>query len=401
MKLDRARRWLLGSDEPLLWQPFLWLIYLGYLLLPLIFAPARSHLGWLWLTLLSIPLFLVLYFRVVRLLRKFREEGPANRERRVLMGILPIALLGYGLTIVNPAAFTYLTYVASFTPFAFRRLTQALAFTIGMLVVLAVEIFWLGQPPLDLAVAILICIVVCLATATGAERWRKDAALRLSHEEIRRLAALTERERIGRDLHDLLGHTLSLIALKSELAQRLLERDPEGAAREIGEVSSVAREALRQVRTAVTGIRSAGLATELVSARALLESSGVSLDFECEEAHLPVEIETALALVVREATTNIQRHAEARRASIHIELARTPGKEADAVTLRIEDDGRGGAVVRGNGLAGISERVRSLGGVLGIDSPRGRGTRLLARLPLPRPTAGAEAATGAPLREPA
>ncbi len=118
------------------------------------------------------------------------------------------------------------------------------------------------------------------------ESQRKRAQLQLSHDEVRRLAALAERERIGRDLHDLLGHTLSLVALKSELAGKLVERDPQAARRELAEVTRVARDALSQVRSAVTGIRAAGLASELASARLLLESDGVSFELRARtDAH--------------------------------------------------------------------------------------------------------------------
>src|SRR5690606_14235585 len=122
----------------------------------------------------------------------------------------------------------------------------------------------------------------------------------------------------GRDLHDLLGHTLSMVALKSDLAARLLERDPAAARGEIAAVSRVAREALAQVRRAVSGIRAAGIAAELASAKLLLESDGVAFEYRVDGSlgtgTLPPEVESAFALAVREAATNIQRHARARRA---------------------------------------------------------------------------------------
>src|SRR5690606_25498793 len=128
------------------------------------------------------------------------------------------------------------------------------------------------------------------------------------------LAGLAERERSGRDLHDLLGHTLSLVALKSDLAARLVERDPAAARSEIDAVSRIARDALAQVRSAVSGIRSAGIAAELASAKLLLECDGVTLRHDWDEGGLAggglsPAIENALALVVREAATNVQRHA--------------------------------------------------------------------------------------------
>jgi len=206
---------------------------------------------------------------------------------------------------------------------------------------------------------------------------KKDAEIRLSHDEVRRLAALAERERIGRDLHDLLGHTLSLITLKSELANRLFDRDPAAAKREMIDVEGVARDALAQVRRAVTGIRAAGFAAELASGKLLLESNGVTLRYELTDAPLSAEVETALAMTVREAMTNIQRHARATSATITLLVKNRE------LQLRIEDNGRGGAIVPGNGLTGMRERLAAVGAELRVDSQRGRGTTLLVSLPSP------------------
>ena len=218
--------------------------------------------------------------------------------------------------------------------------------------------------------------VVALFNIGMRHKMRADAKLRLSHEEVRRLAALAERERIGRDLHDLLGHTLSLVALKSELASRLIERDPAAARKEIEDVSGVARDALAQVRRAVTGIRAAGLAAELASARLLLESDGIRFSYALDEVPLSPEHETVLALAVREAVTNIQRHARAEGASVSLHNI------GQQVSLRIEDDGRGGDIVPGNGLCGMRERIESLGGRLRVETQPGRGTRVEVTFPL-------------------
>jgi two-component system sensor histidine kinase DesK len=166
------------------------------------------------------------------------------------------------------------------------------------------------------------------------------------------------------------------VALKSELAGRLVQRDPMAARAEIDQVARVAREALAQVRAAVTGIRAAGIAAELASAKLLLESDGVAFKYAMAEAALPARVETALAMTVREAVTNIQRHACASNAEVAFETER-----GDAI-VRISDDGRGGAIVPGNGLGGMRERIEALGGRLRIDSTVGLGTRIEARLPL-------------------
>jgi two-component system sensor histidine kinase DesK len=349
--------------------PFVWLLYLGFLFLPLTWG--EPELPWLWPTLISLPLFLFLYVRHLR-------PGACVS----LTQVLGFALLSYALQPFNPVANTYLTYAAAFAALAFAGVLRPLLLTAVLLAAHALEVLLLRQPPQIIAISALICGVSCVGNAFAVAHRRKSEALRLSQEEVRRLAALAERERIGRDLHDLLGHTLSLVALKGELAGKLVARDPGAATREIGEVTQIARDALAQVRTAVTGMRSAALANELLSARVLLESSGVELTTRQEAPLLPAPIETALAMIVREAATNIQRHSGATRASVEISNQGSASAGPVAVALCVSDNGRGGIAARGNGLAGIIERVRALGGTLEIDSPPGAGTVLRARLPV-------------------
>jgi two-component system sensor histidine kinase DesK len=188
---------------------------------------------------------------------------------------------------------------------------------------------------------------------------------------VRRLATLAERERIGRDLHDLLGHTLSLITLKSELARRLALADPPRAQQEMEEVERVARHALAEVRHAVTGMRAGDLGSELVSARLMLEASGITLQVQRPDTlDLPEKTEAALALVLREAVTNIHRHSRATEARVVIT------RSGEEFSMRITDNGCGGIAAHGNGVSGMRERVRQIGGHLGIESPARRGTAL-------------------------
>jgi two-component system sensor histidine kinase DesK len=222
------------------------------------------------------------------------------------------------------------------------------------------------------------CLIVAGMSLYGRIQRERRAELRLSMDEVRRLAASAERERIGRDLHDLLGHTLSMVALKSELAGRLIHRDPNAAHREMVDVARVSREALSQVRSAVSGIRAAAMAAELASARLLLEAAGVQMEYWHDPQALPGDVETCLALVLREAVTNIQRHARANRVEVTVIVG------VDRVVMRIRDDGRGGVNERGNGLTGMRERIVAHGGELWIESPRGKGTGIEIRLPLAR-----------------
>ena len=355
------------------WSHFVWLIYLGFLFTPLL-EPSHGW-AWLWPTLLTIPVFVALYVSVIL---KFRRSDPPGAA--ALPEVLIIAVMGYLLAPVNDSANTYLVYSVAIAPFAvfgFRRM----ALLVGVLLSLyGIELAVLGFNPLLFGITIMVGAASGASNYMMLENRRKNLALRRSAEEVQRLARIAERERIGRDLHDLLGHTLSLIAIKSELAAKLINRDRDAAAREITEVMNIARDSLRQVRTAVTGLRSAVLEGEMLSARALLESVGVTLRCQRDAMVLPAQIETGLAMIVREAVTNIQRHARARGASIEV-LAEEDGFDK-GVVLVISDDGRGGISSHGNGLAGIRERVQTLGGILDIDSPHGEGTCLRIRVPL-------------------
>ncbi|MDE2407983.1 MAG: sensor histidine kinase [Xanthomonadaceae bacterium] len=324
-------------------------------------------LRWGVLTLVSYPLFLWLYARTL--------IGPRRHGWRYALAMAALSLL---LLRWYPAGLSYFVFgcvmlrVSEQCPSYRSYALQLLAMN---LVYVAVAM-WIGYPKsLWLWVPVMTFVIGTIINVEHASQ-EKDAALALSQDEVRRLAATAERERIGRDLHDLLGHTLSLITLKLELSRKLFERDPASARRELEEAECVAREALAQVRSAVTGIRATDLAAELASARLLLESAQVQLDYAAPPQGLPPAAERALALLLREAVTNISRHAQATQTQIEFV------REAAAVQMHISDNGRGGVSAEGNGLGGMRERMRELGGSLSVDSPRGAGTRVLVRIPL-------------------
>lgn len=365
-KLRRLRARLIPEELQLGWMPIFTLGYLVFLFVPMLLSvtgtikSAGIPAAQLWPTLLSIAIFLPLYFKSYHC-RGFQGE---------ILCVLGMAALGYALLPANIYSNTYLIYAGAFTAFIKADLLKKTVGVAAMLGIFLIELNWYGAPIFVFVLTAIITFAVFFSNHFYYENMRKRAALKLSHDEVRRLAALAERERIGRDLHDLLGHTLSLIALKSELAGKLIDRDIAAARREVGEVTRVARDALSQVRRAVTGIRAAGLAAELASARQLLESDGVLFEYSLGDIEISAEQETVLALVVREAITNIQRHAQARHASVVLE----PRK--GELYLCIEDDGRGSSVVVGNGLKGMRERVEAIGGRLRIDSVRDKGTRI-------------------------
>jgi two-component system, NarL family, sensor histidine kinase DesK len=209
---------------------------------------------------------------------------------------------------------------------------------------------------LTLAVLALGAIIIRVLTITNIE-------LETSRNDVARLAVAEERLRFARDLHDSLGHSLSTIVLKSELSGRLAGQDPERATSEIRDVERVARDALRDVRSVVTGYRQPALDRELEVAREVLTAAGVECDVVNQTAELPPAIDAVLAWAVREGVTNIIRHSDAQHCTIRVI------RENGTARLEIIDDG-GKAVVdspanrTGSGLAGLSERVASAGGRL-------------------------------------
>jgi two-component system sensor histidine kinase DesK len=221
-------------------------------------------------------------------------------------------------------------------------------------------------------------------TMLHADLERRNRQLVATQEEVRVLAASSERERIARDLHDLLGHTLTLVAVKADLATRLAERDPAAARAEMAQVATIAREALGEVRAAVTGMRGASLSAEMGRANAMLSAAGVEARVQAAPATLDPSGEAVLAMALREAVTNVIRHAGATCCKIDLGV-----DAAGLMRLCVSDDGAGGPIAEGSGLSGMRARLAAAGGALDVQSGRG-GTRLLAMLPRPnRPTLAA------------
>lgn len=343
------------------------LVYLVFVYFPLVFwenRPLSAIIASVVATALFVPVYLMS--------RKLEERGQVA---------LPVffSLFGYALIPFNPGGNTFIIYAMAMAA-ACLRPRPAILLSILFVALMALELYLvLPVVPVVFAsiavVAVIGTMVVSGTLYSRARAWR-DAELRLTQDEVRRLATMAERERIGRDLHDLLGHTLSIVALKSELAGKLLDRDPSAAGAQIREVEEVARQALAQVREAVAGIRATGLQAELAAARLALLSADVRLDQRLTTVTLDAKSELAFAMGLREAVTNIIRHADARR--VEVELTSDPRGHR----LNIADDGRGGIQRHGNGLAGMRERLQAQGGTLEVESMQGAGTRLSLWLPM-------------------
>jgi two-component system sensor histidine kinase DesK len=203
--------------------------------------------------------------------------------------------------------------------------------------------------------------------------FRANAALREARAELAEMAVAEERLRFARDLHDLLGHDLSLIALKAELAGKLLPGRVDAAATEVDQIRDLTRSALSQVREAVDGYRRPTLGTELAGAKVALEAAGIEVRVDGPDGSLDPEAESVLAWAVREGATNAIRHSGARHAVITVR---------DGM-LEIADDGRGAppADPSGNGLTGLRERAQSVGGTVEAGAGPDGGFRLRVRVP--------------------
>ena len=218
--------------------------------------------------------------------------------------------------------------------------------------------------------------------------------LRAAREELARRAVEEERLRFSRDLHDLLGHTLSVIVVKSEAVRRLIHRDLDAALVQVGDIESVGRQALTEIREAVTGYREGSLATELDRARSALQAAGIEPVVRQSGPPLAAQTEALLGWVIREAVTNAVRHSGATRCEIAVEVA------AERVRVRISDDGRGALPasdpppsvpgIGGTGLKGLTERLAAAGGSLEAGpGPRG-GFVVTAELPVETAELGEE-----------
>lgn len=366
--LSKLHRRLLPDNPDIGYTPYLWLFYLLFLL------PGLYFTGWAWqacvITIVSVLVFLPLYFR------GFWLCG-SSAARNCLI----VALIGVLLLPVNASASVYFIYASAACGYS-GNIRRALMVMVGLAIVLALESWLLGFPKLALLMPTSMMLLIGCANLFHAEIANRNASLRISQTEVSRLAAVAERERISRDLHDLLGHSLSLITLKAELAGKLLQReDIARAEQEVADLENISRTALREVREAVSGYRQAGLDDELQHAEQALQFANISLQLKGRSEALPQEYDNALAMCVREAVTNVIRHAEASSCQISIE------QQMDRISVTISDDGPAKVdsqkqeVVVGSGLRGMHDRVTALGGSLWLDNSNGMIVSI--QLPLP------------------
>lgn len=332
-------------------KPWLDLVYLGFFFLEwLVAPPGRAEL---WLSLAAMTLFIAAYVLVMR-----------RRDWTVLVACALGLALGFALAPMNLGAAVFIVFAA---PMIARLPDPALRtpalIILGPVVVLTGLI--LNMPWYFMLAAVGLGAVSALSAGTAARRAEQEALEALRLLDAGQEAARSERARMARDLHDLLGHTLSVIALKADLAERFLAADPDRAAQEVSAIRSISRDALAEVREVVTGLRPRDLSVAQAEITQRLEAAGLDVVADGAIPRLDREQAGALAMVLREAATNILRHAHASRVTVCWRDA------AGRTELEITDDGAGSGLEPGAGLTGLTERLALLGGRLEIEDADG------------------------------
>lgn len=351
----------MGTVEQRWWDgPWPWLVYLVFLPLP-----------WLWklpdaatliASALAVALFLPLYVLA------HRWQG-----RKLVGTCVAITAIGIALS-AAPAGWTvFPIYAASAMGHARPRSVAILGVT-AIAVATIVTGLVLPQPTVWWLPGALLVVMTGGATISREAFYERTQALLATQEEVRRLAGTAERERIARDLHDVVGRTLTLVALKADLAGRLIERDVDATRAEVEAIAAAARAGLADVRAALAGQAGGGLAQEVSASLAALRTAGVHVTLCGEAADVPANAGAVLAMTLREAVTNVIRHAGARHCTIQIVAG-----PADA-RLVVEDDGVGLSSREGNGLTGMRQRLIAAGGSLHLAAAQ-PGTRLRASVP--------------------
>jgi two-component system sensor histidine kinase DesK len=325
-------------------------MFLGYLITPLDQVFSAPHPGVVRFAVVAV---VVLYSGVYLTI-----AVPATWAPRWVRGTAVAVMTACGITLavlLGPDDLVYMTYAIAAalmqTP-PMAGLVLGLAVTTSLLVGTAVVD---GAPDLNAAS---ILVVLTLALFGTRQVIQSNAELRAARDEIATLAVAEERARMARDLHDVLGHSLTTITVKAGLARRILESsgDVDRATAELRDVEHLSRTALSEVRSTVSGHRKASLAAELVGARAALQAAEITADLPHAVDNVPAELQEPFAYVLREGVTNVIRHSGATRCAVRL------GRS----WIEIRDDGVGahGDGTSGHGLAGLRERLAAVGGSL-------------------------------------
>lgn len=341
-------------------HPAIWLAYLPLFFIPwFIKWPSAAQMTW---AVLGLAVFLGLYWASMK----------AAGWRLVALSVACL-LLSFALAFTGSNWTVIAVYAAAMIA-ELRPARHASLAVGGFAMASAALAYATEQPPLYWVLGVFLMIMVGIGNISRAALQDKNRALAAAQEEVRNFAAEAERERIGRDLHDLLGRTLTLIALKADLAERLFADAPDKAAAEIRDVAAAAREGLSEVRAAVSGMTGATLSREIAGSQAALNAAGITCEVEGDADSIAPGSSAVLAMALREAVTNVIRHSGARNCRIAL-IQQRGGLE-----LKVSDDGDGQAVRPGGGIAGLKSRLCAAGGDLAVHGDA-KGTLLTVRLP--------------------
>lgn len=353
MRTETGRRGFLNGPLP-------WLVYLPFYILPWLWAPPTRA------TVIAAAIGLAVFLPVY--LSAYRASGT-----RLLVGSCIVMALGGALAPWGGNWSIFAIYAAAMA--GGLRAPRLAGRMVGGFALLTIAIgLALSQPVLWWLPGVLLVVTTGFGVMQREAIHDRNHALLQAQEEVRRLSRTAERERITRDLHDVVGRTLTLIALKSDIAARLSADDPPAAAEEMRNVAGVAREGLTELRAALAGVAGGSLAREAEVSRGVLAAAGVASEFDGDPESVPPDAGAVLAMTLREAVTNVIRHAGAGHCRMAISLV------DGAARLTVEDDGRGGSFSEGTGLSGMRQRLTAAGGSLSLERAA-PGTRLAATVP--------------------
>lgn len=349
-----ARRgWLLSA---------IWLVFLGYTITAIVQAGLTT--GQQVLGYLLVAVFVGVYLFAFIGGNRLDPAAPWPRFSPWGFGLLVATILAMG-TLIGLDALFMTPFLIGYASFLLPRWAAwavgagCIGLTLGLPALAGDPWAYVFIAAIQLGIFVLNMVTFALIQAGNrSERIQAD------------LAVVSERERLARDVHDILGHTLTVVAVKAELAERLIDGDPDRSRAEITEIRALVRGALADVRATVGGLRGNDLSTQLAALRVTLDGAGIAVEIQGEHSgQVPERLRDPLGWLVREAGTNVLRHARATRCTIHF----TQG------SLVIEDDGVGlGTSTAGNGMCGMSERMSEAGASFHVGAASLGGTRVEA-----------------------
>lgn len=353
------------SDHSDLWPKWgrmlggAWIFFLAYPIMSALHAPVAPWLRYACVLLLvAFAVVYVVFFTSIadkeRYARQWVVLGVLILIAVAVSPVIGINTLGCGIFIMAFAIF----HLPLRTAFA----------TAGAVLVAMVVAAWLSGQFGNARSILLIAVIVGLFTGAN----RSVIQVSITHEETeRQLLIARERERVARDVHDILGHSLTVVSMKAELAGRLIDADPARAKDEVDQIQALSREAIAELRSTVGSLRARRLDDELRAAHDVLTDAGVATTVTGEVAQVDPRFRVLFAWVVREGVTNVVRHSGATQCQVEI----------GARQVRITDDGRGlTGTHEGNGLRGLRERVEEAGGTVTLSTPASGGTELAVTL---------------------